>query len=848
MPSPGNVNLLLLEGFNNYYNRIVKKHDTLTAYSSLENPKISRNIYNFNTNDGINAVVEITYEENNFISPDYIVVHDDLNNILSRWFVLDETRLRGNQYRYMIRRDVIVDYYDGVISAPMFIEKAYIRDINDPAIYNSENMGFNQIKQSETLLKDNSGCSWIVGYIATKSAEETQPIDVTASIKPISNFDKTVWENAYGQYLGQHIIKPVDFVRNRIFLRYEYTKVSPRGVTYRYGTTLSAGFNPEKFDSPSQYNSFDYEYHNAGGKALSNIYGPEHGSILSDEQINTIESIGANVISAVKGSFGNDYYIPSDDFESLLKENGKILYYTDSVTHLTKYYKVVIKQNVGNHIVTPVLSTPSKEDYAFTVDGYKLYTTNNQSPYDTYFQSAIRANDSGFTMPVNIFRGGEFSYYFEFPKVEVSLEPVDDLTVSVSIPVNRPVLNEAPYCMFAMPYENGICTMVNSSGSSQNYSVRKDVALAIAQAISNKLGSKLYDLQLVPFCPIQDAARAAGVIISYQDSDINIVKEGVGWSKVETTENTVVQTLIWCRTNSGTFNIKNTIPLANNILDQKTKCCTDFYRLCSPDGSSIFEFNPVKNGGVEYFNVDFLYKPYSPYIHVNPNFGKLYGQDFNDARGLVAIGDYSMTRTTNQFAEYELNNKNFQLTFDRQIENMEFNNAYQRREDIDNAIIGAINGASSGASAGAMIGGGIGAGVGAAVGAIGAGITGAIDVKRKDELRAETLDYTKDLFGYELGNIKARPDTLNGVSAITPNNKIFPYLEHYSCTAKEKEALQNKIKYNGMTIMRIGTPSEFIRENDPQYLKGQLIRIEDMPADTHTLNSIYEELYKGVFI
>ena len=47
--------------------------------------------------------------------------------------------------------------------------------------------------------------------------------------------------------------------------------------------------------------------------------------------------------------------------------------------------------------------------------------------------------------------------------------------------------------------------------------------------------------------------------------------------------------------------------------------------------SGEFEFSPAKNGGVEYFNVDYLYRPFSPYIHVTPNFGGLYGKDFNDA-------------------------------------------------------------------------------------------------------------------------------------------------------------------------------------------------------------------------
>lgn len=52
------------------------------------------------------------------------------------------------------------------MTAPCFVEKGIISNNNDPLLFNSENMSFNQIKQSETLLKDKTGCAWIVGYVS----------------------------------------------------------------------------------------------------------------------------------------------------------------------------------------------------------------------------------------------------------------------------------------------------------------------------------------------------------------------------------------------------------------------------------------------------------------------------------------------------------------------------------------------------------------------------------------------------------------------------------------------------------------------------------------------------------
>lgn len=48
---------------------------------------------------------------------------------------------------------------------PCFIEKGYINDVTNPLLLNSEGMKFNQIKQSEKFIKDDSHCAWLVGYV-----------------------------------------------------------------------------------------------------------------------------------------------------------------------------------------------------------------------------------------------------------------------------------------------------------------------------------------------------------------------------------------------------------------------------------------------------------------------------------------------------------------------------------------------------------------------------------------------------------------------------------------------------------------------------------------------------------
>ena len=50
-----------------------------------------------------------------------------------------------------------------------------------------------------------------------------------------------------------------------------------------------------------------------------------------------------------------------------------------------------------------------------------------------------------------------------------------------------------------------------------------------------------------------------------------------------------------------------------------------------------------------------------------------------------------------------------------------------------------------------------------------------------------------------------------------------------------------------MTVMRIGTIDQFIQPTRT-YIKGKLIRIENIADDFHVINTIASELNKGVFI
>ena len=185
--------ILVLYSYNKYYNRIIKKLNTYNEYKALITPSgntpaalkgLEIESTNFNWEDGVFAkhVINIPRGSSSFFNyhePDYLVLErtykdGDVNvSEVSRWFVLETTKTRGNQLELSLRRDLLADYYNEVLNAPVFIEKGN-PGINDPAIFNSESMTYNQIKKYEYKLDNTKlsgkGGGWIVGYLAKESS------------------------------------------------------------------------------------------------------------------------------------------------------------------------------------------------------------------------------------------------------------------------------------------------------------------------------------------------------------------------------------------------------------------------------------------------------------------------------------------------------------------------------------------------------------------------------------------------------------------------------------------------------------------------------------------------------
>lgn len=401
-------------------------------------------------------------------------------------------------------------------------------------------------------------------------------------------------------------------------------------------------------------------------------------------------------------------------------------------------------------------------------------------------------------------------------------------SITGTLKSGAPLASNSPYYVLTWPQSE---IRVATSASTQ-YVCRGRYAAPLAQQLINQFGSAVIDIQLLPYYAIPgnlDGSYPA----TYKMSDAAVVNfSNVYWA-------------FFVSEPSFDIQLDDSSYLFANPSDPKLDNITRFARLNSPNYASSFDFSIAKNKGVAAYNVNCTYKPYTPYIHINPVWDGIYGGNFDDARGLICSGDFSIARDTSAWTEYQLANKNYQLMFDRQIDTMDFTNEQQRIKEIVGAAAGAVSAGASAAVFGAAAGGPMGAAIGAAAGGITSAIGGVVDVAMNEQMRARQREDAQLNFEYNLGNIKARPNTLTRVSAFNANNKVFPFIEVFDCTETEKTVVSNYLKWNGYTINAIGRLTDYISSSAATRVKATIV-FSDITEDTHTYDEINRELNRGI--
>ena len=410
-------------------------------------------------------------------------------------------------------------------------------------------------------------------------------------------------------------------------------------------------------------------------------------------------------------------------------------------------------------------------------------------------------------------------------------------------------LPDAPYAMMALPY----ATKKYYNGETPIGTITREQALQIAQATSRKYssGGWLMDIQLVPFCPCIEVVRSDGDIdVSKAFAHARVYYEDVA----EPTNVTKLGSVICCRKSTFQANIYDATGalFKVHIYDIKIENQSTMCRLVSPNGNGVFEFNPAKMTYANDKDIGFLarctYMPHQPYIRVFPQFARMYGGDYNDYRGLICGGDFSLPQISDSWEAYQIQNKNYQAMFNRQIESMDKQQTAGLISDITGAVSGTVSGVAGGALSGSMIGGGAGAIAGGVIGGVASIAGGVADIGINAYLRADQREAAIQQHNWQLQNIQALPYSVTKVNNFNFDSNYVPYLEVYACDDSEVDNFIKYLDLRSYTINRYGKLNDYIKPTGRTFLKGMIVRLAEVDDDSNYLAAITDEVNQGFYI
>ena len=783
-----------LLNFNNYYNREYKRLLNIDDY--IDYMKYSWSNVNFNPGDGITTSIPVNYDG----EVNYLVLTDNAipgtvgeEVIVSRWFIIESKFTRMGQRVLTLRRDVLVDY-STMATATVYAERGYVPNTNN-LIFNSEGNSYNQIKKSEKLIKDESGSAWLVGYLAPN-----------------------VFDNGNITIQGSNTEVQYDYsfaTIDEMDLAFPGVGLTPTTLYYNFG---------------SLYLKF---YSLAEGQPY--LWRADYPSDLLTYETTSVPEADVTMV------------IPQtnlDDAQSFLIDNLLM----PSVQNIISEKLVLDYSNVSRASITKILNnrnviarvgTPTSGYTYYQLDVGTSETLRQQHDIrNTTASNTFEYLNSIFTQLANttLSLGTPDRYTLDSTDSYFSCYwrniPVESNTIELKTTAKK--VDSSPYYCFAIPYQEAKVIKGN-----QTIVTDPRESLLLARNIATQLGSFCYDVQLLPYFPLQSYIDSMGRIdtTTMPDGTVAVLNSAEGVARTF---------LFWITKPNFSFAVPDTIVYSS---EPKIQNETQFCRLNSPNYAASFDFSIAKNKGVDYWQVDCSYKPYQPYIHVAPNWRGLYGSDFNDARGLICTGDFSIDLMTDKWQEYQIQNKNYNEIFNRQIQSLDLQQSIAKRQDIFGAVAGSLSGAMSGATTGALAGGLPGA-IGGGIAGLGiSAVGGVMDIIDSQKLRDDARSSQFDMFNYQLGNVKALPNTLTKVSTYNINNKIYPFYEIYEATPEEIDALRQQLQWRGYNLGIIGQLSDFQVEG--KYFKGKLIRLEEVQdvslGDNHLIENFNSELQQGVY-
>ena len=226
-------NLYLLN-YNNYYNRQLKKLTNISDYNDYLIDTISD--VNIDIQDDLNTTLIINYNSFEKATPNYLLIEDTIENLFTRWFVIECAQTRGLQFKLQIKRDVIADYFQTIKKSPCLLYKGYVGNDN-VLVFNKEQQEYNKIKTKELLIKDSTGIGYVIGFIGKDVAgSSSNKIYSSYNTDMQVDFDYNSLSNSMKNYFAIGSATPTSTVMDKTMSHVIVKKVSANITFYQRST------------------------------------------------------------------------------------------------------------------------------------------------------------------------------------------------------------------------------------------------------------------------------------------------------------------------------------------------------------------------------------------------------------------------------------------------------------------------------------------------------------------------------------------------------------------------------------------------------------------------------------
>lgn len=778
-----------------YYDKNLK-YTNRQIISNLEGLSYAEKEYiNIDSADTING--HIIYQLNvGEEIPTY--VFDEENN--RRWYVSGITQLRTGKFQISLIRDIISEG-----NLEWKNEQAYISAGTAPSInynkYKTWGLPFTNTKINETPLIINGKPSYFVFYTNTQTISDTGAITesdlkLSSTLVPSgTQFDEqleSITDYEYYAYINNgdtptNNLLYLDSGNTAQFLFGGNSDFKPN-PTYEWGYYGVDG-NGNLVKTLGYYNNNDLPSGSSYILILKLSLSGKNFKQLIEEKSQDLGHISLNLQNEVTQSearrTGAKQIISQEKYNDINNDVGKI--YLDKSTN--KLYRL----NRSEYII------PNQPEKILINNIYSQnYISAVKNIFPTNF-AGYRGTSNDAFINLNLQNDKTLIYYF----TEIESVTTFDFTFTSNV--------------LKLPKSAVRCVNITNSGNNIS---NEELGQALMQMSANVANlnndtGQIIDIQYLPF------SVATHINENIKVNNKSLVAE-------------------FLNLDDYYFSVSQE-PLANINKE------TDTIKLVSPSRATQFMWSPYNNDGNMNFNIKATIRPFSTVIYIRPQTTGLLMYNYDDKNCLIIEEDFSLTQLSSEWSQYVRQNRNYSNTFNREIQGREVERTWERRVEQAQAKSDEWTARNISAQKAQAYTGNLPI-ISSIAGAIGTAWKDSaymeaaqLDREYNEAMYQESLSLARDMFNYQLDNIKSQPTMPSKITTIDCKFLGYVYIEYYSTNPTEKQAIENYYYYNGNRIDDYGTFNDYWGN----FVRGKIIISAHYTQPE--LNELNRRLQAGIF-